>query len=237
MEPVWILGYQRTGSHYLSDLLNQTSLFEPIIEEWMNIYDTLLPKWPKWRSFEIGLKDRLQTLPPFCTVLRHHFLDFFRDDHKELIEQHLPGLRYIRLRRKDAIAVATSIYIARETNGHVIRSGKQQFAHKHSPIKYSRRKLFQIYNTHTDLYYCWDKFLEGSEALEVEYDDLNQNPYETMKRVYEFVGIDQEPILESGIFKNEHPMKQVYYEILEDAVDSGLVDLVKPPPEPPVLLL
>ena len=237
MNPVWILCYQRTGSHLLADLLNRTESFDPIFEEWMNIYQTLLPKWPLWNDLNIGLKDRLRTLPQFCTVHRHHFSDFFRDDHRPLIDQNLPGIKYIRLRRKDAMAVAVSIYIARKTDSHILTSKKQQEAQKYRSIKYSRKYLLQIYNAHKDLYYCWDNYLEEGEALDIDYDDLDNDLYGTMKKVYDFVGIDRKPVLESGIFRSDHPMKQVYYEILQDAVDSGLIDLAMPPPERPILLL
>lgn len=242
MKPVWLLCYQRTGTHLLYDYLNQTGLFDPPFEEWMNLYQNKLPipKWEPWYDrLDTTPEYCAQNLPPFCSVHRLHYDNFFTDEHKGLIEEGLPGLRYIRLRRKDHIAVAVSIYIARETETWWVNNEEEKRQHNEKRFKINPRRLFQIYLNHLDFYHCWDSYLEGEEFLDLHYEDLIDNRHETLKKTFGYLGIDQEPSVTTKSLQNEHPMKQALYELLEDAIDTGVVNYSKviPPPELPIPLM
>jgi LPS sulfotransferase NodH len=178
MQPVWIVGYARTGSRLLTSYLNATGLFRPFFDEWLRLEPT--------------------RVYPFSTVHSHHFAE--SNLSKETVEKAMPGIRYIWLRRHDLAATAVSTFIARKTGVYWAETPQEVQDHAAMPVEFDKG-LFHLYREICERDRFWERyFSEGDECLTVYYEDMK------MQRVFDFLEIKQSPVDPKQYLKLQHPM-------------------------------
>lgn len=186
--PCWILCTPRSGSTYLSGILNQTNLFQPPFSEYLG--------WKK-KAF-IHPRD-LQSPPTFCKVLHVHLNRIFQSpnlledipcDHplqfmkpqknyRLFIEKQMPNIRFILLTRKDTIAQAVSYCVTAEVSKvqgksfFQITSPRQQTEFKETLVSISDETLFKYYLACRNYDTIWDDFLEDSDFFDLKYEDIS----------------------------------------------------------------
>lgn len=214
MRPVWIVANVRTGSHVLSGYLNGTGLFEPkFLEHFQNLIDK--------ESLIKGPIDPIIDLPRYSVVHSHQFCNFFSIAEKPLIERHLPGIRYVWLRRRDLVASVVSLFIARMTNFFWTDSARSIEYHAKIPVEY-RPMLLDIYFITKMRDAFWSHYLsEQDEYLTVFYEDLDKG---AMRSVFDFLGLDCEVPEDCGCYKLKHPMTPVFYDLLQEALEKGYIE-------------
>lgn len=222
--PCWVLTHTRTGSTYLCYLLNNTKLFgnrqkhNPLDGYFFNI-------WGEYFHSTIykGEEEFAKNPPLKAKVHRHHFLRCLSDDKKQWIETLLPGIKYVLLRRKDAVAHAVSRYFARATNTHHCNDEDKLQAYQETKVYLNKYKLLGIYQDTLKCYHDWDNYLINSDFLDLEYEDLINNPTTTISLVLNYLGIkytEENVNLDVPLRKLEHPQKQEFIEILNDLIGT-----------------
>lgn len=232
-KPVWVLCHWRSGSYYLTNLLNTTNLFHPIFDEWFRGgYDLDLEHWkrpwPPYRKNPNADKEwLLRHLPPYMKTfyVNYESLGFTDEDSHLISKKYLPGIRFILLRRRDQVGSAVSFYIADYTDWWMVNTPEEvrQQASIKVPIDYS--KLLDAYDQTLTWWSQWDRFLEGHEYLDVYYEDLVSSTHE-MDRILEYLGIRTGVYYECTTMKIQHPQTARIRALLEDAIAKGDV----PPP-------
>ena len=234
MKPFWILGHPRCGSHLLSDHLNQTKHVRPVVDEWLNMLQNTLPipKWKPWwvpfQNFELDYNVLINNLPPFASVHWPHYSNFFTLEDKPAIERNLPGIRYVQLRRRDVVATTVSRYIAQNTRVWVLESEEQRKKHSDAKISINERELLRSYHYTKTMFGVWDKYLEGSDFLEVIYEEMIADLQSTLERVFEYLEIPTQPnASNTRVYKTDHPLRKQLYEMLEESIASGEINKFK----------
>ena len=101
--PIWILSGPRTGSSFIASVLNDTKIFSPFFREWFhnnNIKEIFCDKklmspfdykWPKFAKVHEDHFQKIQKMFPLLNI-----------------EEVIPKLKFIHLRRKNLIKQAIS---------------------------------------------------------------------------------------------------------------------------------
>lgn len=190
--PCWILSHPRSGSLLLCNLLNNTNLFRPKFQEWFAI-DTTHPQgyWPALQN--IPCEDRYsrvmqEEFPPYCKIHKWQYDQFFTNRQKPKIEQKLPGIKYIQLKRRDHIACAVSMYLAHITGiCHSDNLTHYQMIVPEVPI--DDKMLLKCYEIAINYYSHWDEYLGNSKVLVIHYEEFCQNPASTLVDVINYLDI------------------------------------------------
>ena len=200
MRPLWIVGYARTGSHVLSGYLNATGLFDPEIDERMSPSMKILP------------------FPAYSVVHSHHFSSHFSFSDKSYIEESLPGLRYIWLKRRDLVATTVSTFIARKTKIYWTKFNGVVEQQSNIPVEFDE-SLFRLYCNVCARDKFWESyFTDDDEYITIYYENMD------LPRVFEFLDIDQKIPDTCGYKKFHHPMTGELCQILQDAINTGKVE-------------
>lgn len=229
--PCWIITYPRTGSNYLCAALNHTGEFDPPFQEWLNPKvearnrpDThLSTSWWPWLNlkeevvYRSQIEPLLANLPKYLKIHGFDYEIFFNIEHRQEIEKRLPGIKFIRLRRRNQIACAVSYYLATHTQVfECLEAEREKHASIPVPINKDELKKNREWVYWWDKY--WDEFVEGADHLEVFYEDLVTGT-ETVSKVHAYLGIKPFwaervlPII--GEKKLKHPQTQELIAILE----------------------
>jgi LPS sulfotransferase NodH len=178
MNSCWILCDIRTGSTYLSGLLNGTGLF-PLYEK--RAFD----EWFARKRNFIPDKETFISKPPlYAKVLIDQFNKLFTVADKPLIESKVPNLKYILLRRKDIVAQAVSYYIA-DMTGYILTP--KNYSAWNTPVVYDEAEIRKRYKILKDNYEIWMPYLEGSDYLEIDYETLVAEPKKTLIKVLDYL--------------------------------------------------
>ena len=148
-QPCWILSSPRTGSSYLSNLLECTNLFRPRFAEW---YDT-----PNVRKFAIP-----KILPRFCKVHRPQIEHWNVD--LDNLDKNLPGIRFIHISRKDKYSQAISYYFAHYSKFWAISKDEDLECFQKIDLVYNQKVLSHLVNWLADSPDLkWDGFLKNKQ--------------------------------------------------------------------------
>lgn len=205
MRPVWIVGYPRTGSVLLTSYLNATGMFDPPVDEWVR-------------------KDH-KKLYPYSSVHGWHFRKCYNLSDKSHIEESLPSIRYIWLRRRDLVATTVSTFIARNTGVYCLKNKLAIEEHSAIPIEFKMRHiaphLLELYLTICQRDHFWEHYLsEGDEVLKIHYEDRETD----VQRVFDFLHIKLKPVDPKEYYKFQHPITEKLCHILQEAIDSNEVE-------------
>lgn len=225
--PCWILSNPRTGSNYLADALNQTGTFDPEFREWLNPIpptqrDHFHVRWPSWHNIkEPDSKKRvdqfLRNLPRFMKIHSFDYQLFFDWHHKPAVEEHLPGIKFIRLRRMDLIATTVSYYLATTTGVFATADSEVVRQHKKIQVPIDVEKLLQFYRWTIEWDEAWDNFLAGTPHLELWYEELVTNRA-VIEKVFDYLNlpIGRARKIVPQIKKLQHPQTEQLIETLKE---------------------
>ena len=220
-EPCWIICTPRSGSTYLSHILNNSGDFTSNFSEYLG-----------WKRGQFLSPTNLEvSAPKFCKVLHVHLNRIFYEpnrlenipfndiqqflkpsmDARKYIEKCLPGIRFILLKRRDKIAQAVSycmtsaISACNHTSYFNILTEESQIEFKNTEILISDDELLSYYNTILKYENVWDDFIVGSDNIfNIYYEDINE---EGLKCLFKYLKISEDKIKDaldktnSSIFK------------------------------------
>lgn len=232
-KPCWILSHWRSGSYYLSGILNTSGCFSPCFDEWLRggfgiDEESWKRPWPKWQRIgETLTRDKmLQTLPAYLKIHPVSLYSMFSPQDREEIEYWLPGMRYILLRRKDFVATAVSFYIARHTDCWVAYTDREIERQASIEIPVIRDELIDDYKCVLSWQNQWERFLEDVPRLETYYEDIIDNPNE-IDRIVDFLDIGhsrQSMQKYRNVYatkKFRHPQTGEIRQLLDTIIETG----------------
>lgn len=192
--PTWILGSPRVGSSYYISLLNSTEIFRPqFVEHFHNsMWDE---KWlrfsPRYNKVHAGVFHRR-----VCDVD---------------LEEKLPGIKYILLRRKDCVASAVSHYFSKKLNQFTVSAKDRDMVKTHE-VEYDEDSILKLYHFHRKSHVGWDEYLSTREYLEFDYEDLVDDPRGVVGRTLNYLGVSGEANLNDPQIqiKLRHPQKEEF---------------------------
>ncbi len=173
-KPVWILTTGRSGSNYLSAMLNNTGLF--------SFTECMHENNGPFRF--IGCIN--------CKALRRQFIRSLHDGARDEINLSLPGIKYILLNRKDIKSKAISHYFAHITGVWKVHQGELEDYFK-LPIYLDKDLLKACYDEELSYLNCWDNYLRDTPHFRVEYEDMINNPVETIIKIFDYIEIKITP--------------------------------------------
>lgn len=243
-KPVWIIGHSRTGSTLLCEILNNSRKFNPCFAEWLNHewinsfvkntkeYQYVYRNWACKRQksniqdvFKQKTENLIKLLPPYIKCGRYHFNLFFKNSDKEMIENHFSGIRYIHLRRRDLIAAAVSNHIGHNTKIYRITNEEELLNHAAKQVPVHVEGLRKIYNAMKRYEKDWTSYVGNTDCLEVFYEDLCDEPYETVETILDFLKLPVNPdqlIPSIKSIKMQHPQTPELYRLLQNDLKNNL---------------
>ncbi len=195
MTPLWIAGTPRTCSQVLCDMLNQTGMFDPIFSEWYNSNE--FDEFPK-------------TPPKFCKIFPNQYKEHFGHDRFDIIEEQLPGIRWVYLTRRDKIAQTASVVIA--NNSGVWNCGdsneKQKEKYKAFAGEVSDKELIGNYRWLVSMDATLDKFFRTRSHLRLVCEDIKRDPASAARTILGYIGSDGEFNIKPRLAVLENPMRE-----------------------------
>lgn len=196
----WILAHPRSGSTYLTRLLNNTQIFD----------DQRFDEYFSSRYEYDGIESLIKNPCKNCKVLHVQFNRVFNHGGMRLIDPisnecqiELPdknirieiekifNIKYVRLTR-NIIDTITSYYIASKSNEminersfFVINNQKDQHILCNLDIPFDIELLEKIYKATIHYDKIWNDFLDGVEYLPIDYNELAGRPLEVLVDVLE----------------------------------------------------
>ncbi|MHA2427497.1 MAG: hypothetical protein ACXADB_05700 [Candidatus Hermodarchaeia archaeon] len=170
----------------------------------------------------------LANLPRYLKIHGFDYEIFFNIEHQQEIEKRLPGIKFIRLRRRNQIACAVSYYLATHTQVfECLEKEREKHASIPVPVNIDELKKHREWVYWWDVY--WEEFVKGADCLEIFYEDLVSD-IEIIRKVHAYLGIEpfwaEQVLPVIGEKKLKHPQTQELIEILEretcqSSTDSG----------------
>ena len=216
----WILCLPRSGSTYLSDLLNSTNLF-PIYKD-HRLKDICGPiqsgmAFNEWLRIFSNYDDFLKNPPMCCKAIYHQYLEvvceiqqkkrrmpskYYKNielDSEDFaiknfnlikLKKSIENIKFIYLKR-DLFEQSISTYFARKTLKYHIYSKKDQYEYLNHSIDIDLESILKIYYEIQKLKDCWEKFFfENMELINVDYSDLINDPNKTIKNILDFLNLE-----------------------------------------------
>lgn len=197
--PIFILGMPRSGTTLVENILSQSNLVEPTGENGF-ILKNILSYFPMIKNKKIN----------FDIESPNIFLNFADNYYKFL----LPKKKFITDKTplnflvigliKLLIPNAKIIFCKRNRNDNII-SMYQTYFHSYShEYSYDINSLKQYYKLHNEIIEFWNS--EGINFYHLNYEQLINNPYESIKKLCSFIEIDY-----SNEMLNSHLNKRNVY--------------------------
>ena len=231
-KPCWILCTPRTGSTYLSNLLNNLNVFPSYESLCPSMVEALIDSlgaesknktFGEWLRFYTS-EQLLKSPPFFCKSISHHFLDIISDDFKFDIV--LPRFKFVVLKRLNLLEQASSIYIAEHLKQWHLRNEGDFQKYIDRKVEINESEIIRFYEEVISISNFWDKYVNDSSYLEVYYEDLQSNPHESIKKIMDFLEIDvcsssiKNSVLSTNLelVPTNHPSKKEVISFLEGYV-------------------
>jgi trehalose 2-sulfotransferase len=200
----------RSGSTLLCELLKETGVAGRPAEYFENLRSTSYPRQPRQyfegrpeiqallpevdpgtpeRAFDWDAVLRAGTTPNGvfgAKVMWSHLDDLWPRLGGRRLEDLLPGLRYVRVSRRDRVAQAVSLWIAIQTQRW---RDEGDDAETHEPV-YSFAAIRHLVEQLSAHERAWDDWLAGRDAIEVPYEELAAAPADTVTALLYRLGID-----------------------------------------------
>jgi LPS sulfotransferase NodH len=250
---VFMLTAIRSGSTYLLHLLRDTGFFHyPAVHD---PHESLVPQHEIHEFFApnpfidpwiVGNREKtreecmshlrhrlmyMQKQPCLFKVLmeqyNYYMLELDAED-RRMIEDAIPGLRYIWLERSDIIARTVSAYILFNSKTDHIYSQKAYDDYMQKAVHIDEKGLLDVYKNHVKRG-NWSPFLHGTDYLKVEYEDLVAKPKETLIRCLDHLGLGYDGLDLQAIvdkqpkFKTERPESKEWMDKLRKILRKGMM--------------
>lgn len=195
MNPCWILCLPRSGSTYLSNMLNNLNAFpafdmiHPQLCHALNNKPGILQKnhaFGEWLRLYTPSLLR-QCPPPFTKAIRSQYLSLSLDGSK--IASILPGIRFISLKRRDTAKQAVSIYIAHELNQYHVYNQRMLRDYRQKTFVINPRKLIRVYRQVIAAQKTLDIF-STSPTYEIYYEDILIDPMSSLTNIIKWLGMN-----------------------------------------------
>lgn len=216
--PVWILCTPRSGSTYLSKIMNSTKNFNPPFAEYLG-----------WKKNLFMNPESLKENPPvFCKALHVHLNRIFFDpsylkdvehnnylqtkkpplEAKTILEKSLPNLRFVWLKREDVIGQTVSYCIASEASKTKsffnMDSKKKQQEFLDMPLCITDELLLSFYKTVLKYNDIWMDFIGSSDVFFIKYEEINQS---SLKELFNFLELPKENLTEALCIAQKESLK------------------------------
>jgi len=207
--PAWILTNQRSGSTFLSSLLNSTNQFSSTFNE-------------HFHEHQIGMGNYKEWLPCNAKILKTHYKNVSSQIKKNVIKTYHPNIKFILLRRKDPVAHTISQYFHKGLRVSFIKKNQKRKMEKYenASIPFNKQELISIYKETLLFWNNWDDFLEGEDYICISYENFTEDPLRTMNRIFGYLDmklpVEWKP--ENNILKLENPLKEEYRKKLDKII-------------------
>ena len=196
MTPCWIITYAKTGSTYLSRLLNSTGLFDPPFREHYR---------------EPGVEAPPDAPPPYCKLMHSQYT--WHRKHETPLFECYHDMKFVYLRRRDVAAAAVSMYFHNATQCFNLEDPSKLEGYQKIRLKYDGKKMQEAYMRKTWEFHFWDGFARraGDKCLRLYYEDIIAEPQEQVTKVMQHLGIESWNVNmddKSLTIKLEHPQKR-----------------------------
>lgn len=245
----FILTAMRSGSTYLTNLLWSTGLFHypdahaehPSLEPQRRIREFMAPNialdpWgtgEKTREQAIAhLRHRLSFMhrePCLFKILMEQYNYYMLgDDDRPLVEEMIPGLKYIWLERKDLIARVVSAYIFFHSHVDHIYDQHSYDDYMSRQVDIDEAGLLDVYENHVKK--CnWSPYLRGTTCLRLSYEELVAEPEETLAKCLVYLGLDHSHLDLAALvdahpkYKTERPENRMWQEKLKGILRRRMI--------------
>lgn len=249
----WILCTPRTGSTYLCELLNNINVFPSFDHpEIRNKNKTKLMEYGQsfneWCRLYNNFYEFLDHYPLYSKMIYHQYLEvinsvsneekqklgwyarykdniFLTKEHGDFVKNNiLPDIKFIHLKR-DILSQAVSIYFGRYTKKYHIYDDSELNQYLSQDVEVIEDKFLEAYKDAVFFDYCWDDFLTNQDVLNIDYNDLLDNPFNIIEKILKFLDIDivfQLPKIER-IKKMTRPDSAEKLRLLNEIVASNLM--------------
>jgi LPS sulfotransferase NodH len=195
LNPIWILCNARSGSSILCEYLNNLNIFEVFEHEEIEKRNAHLLKTKGAFNEFLRLYNTLNELilnpPRYLKCLDEQYIQLIQKNlnyDAVFIRKILPGIKFIKLKRKDNISQAISLYCARLTNKWHIYTEEELKNYHQIEISFNPKLalecLYEIENYHN-----WSWFIKD-DFLEVFYEDLLIEPQNIIRKILDFSQVD-----------------------------------------------
>lgn len=210
--PVWILTNQRSGSTFLSSLLNSTKSFPFLFNEHFHEHQIELGYYRNW-------------LPCNAKILKNHYKNVSDSITKKSIKKLHPNIKFILLRRRDPVAHTISQYFHRYSKVSFIKKSQKKKIKKYENkvIPFNEQELIKTYKLTLNFWDNWNVFLKGEEHISIVYENFIKDPKSAIKRIFGYLDMklpeNWEP--KSSIVKLENPLKEKYKKKLKEIIKAN----------------
>ena len=205
MVPCWIIAGRRTGSCFLTSLLNNTNLFDPTFEDYfvycrrrnepykLMPYNKFHPAY--WKEQGLNLNETIDAI--------------------NQVKSCFPDIKFVRLKR-NFIDTTVSDYIQRETKMFKVYESETEIVETYlkTKIRVSEDKLKELVSWNMELYILESNICkELGDYLEIEYNDLIKDPKNELNKILKFIGYNDTQEAKTELRKT--PERPEYYIIKE----------------------
>ena len=204
--PVWILSGPRTGSSFISSVLNETKIFDPVFNECFH------DDWIKEIFSDVKLLSPFNyNWPKFAKVHEAHFEKIQKMFPSLNIKEVIPDLKFIHLRRKNLIKQTISEFFANKTNIYIIKNKKKLNKYKELKVDYDEKIMLHYYKKAIIRFNSWEPLLIKENHIDIFYEELIDNPKETFLKIFNFLEIIPPNNLNiKSTLIQYHPLKEEY---------------------------
>ena len=211
-DPVWILSNPRVGSTYLMTMLNCSVYHKHIGNKELDYYQPIFS--PHFREHFINM-EKTPYHPYYNKIHAVQFLECV----DYVVEDFLPEIKYIRIKRSDYESIAVSHYLARTLDEFVVFNGKHPDT---SIVSYNEGCIEGLYRKSIEWDKIWDDYLIARESLDIEYEELVESPRDLVDKVMNYVGHQGDYSLSLKdnnhiVTKMFHPQKQEFVDRLRES--------------------
>jgi len=210
--PAWILTNQRSGSTFLSSLLNSTKQFSFLFNEHFHEHQIEMGYYKNW-------------IPCNAKILKTHYKNVSDVITKGVIKKHHPDVKFILLRRRDPVAHTISQYFHRHLKISFIKKNQVRKIKKYenTTIPFNQEEIINLYKSTLTFWNNWDNFLKGEEHISLIYENFIKDPFRAIKRIFGYLELQLpegwEP--KNNIVKLENPLKERFKKKLQNLIKTN----------------
>lgn len=196
-QKLWLLSTPRTGSHYLSTILNECLGYHAI-DEWLGINTA----WYKGEK-----KIQPSDIPDYVNLHWHHCRRIFGQTDLDFIKRIAPDVKFVVMRRKDIIAQSASLCVAYISKVWQIHGNAQLDAYQKKDVIITDKDIIRFYESIRSYRNAWSDFVEDN-CICCYYEDLYANPYSIVEQITTSMGLKCD--IEKAIASVQKRFKRTY---------------------------
>lgn len=176
---LWLLSTPRTGSHYLSAILNECLGYHAF-DEWLGIQTP----WYKGKK-----KIQYSDLPDHVNLHWHQSRRIFGETSYEFLRELVPHNKFVVMRRRNMLSQTASFCIATKSKVWQIRGNKQLDNYQNKQLIIKDEDILDSYEFLRRCSNAWGDFIENG-CICCYYEDLYADPYPIVEEITNLMGIN-----------------------------------------------